>query len=250
MFRGTTTSTKGTIEQGRSTSYIRELNGDIATKPIYAPTTSGTSGQILQSNGNNLEPTWIDIPIRTYEGPTYGTCYTIDAPNGNYSMQIGDSGFTVDSSTPDGQPSNILQVNENTFIYNGNNVLHTGNIKTINNQSLVGSGNLTVTASMPTEAAKIVSSGTNNIDIQRYGGSNYRLIIRSGTASVTGQTMNTINLNVTLPNTSYMVILTERTNVSRNAYIPIVRGKTEKTFLLYLSTSGTFSYDYMVICMV
>lgn len=27
---------------------------------VYAPTTSGTAGQILQSNGNNNEPTWID----------------------------------------------------------------------------------------------------------------------------------------------------------------------------------------------
>ena len=123
-------------------------------------------------------------------------------------------------------------------------------IKTINNQSLVGSGNLTVTASMPTEVAKIVSSGSNNIDIQRYGSSSYRLIIKTGTASVTGNNMNTINLNATLPNKSYMVILTETTNVSRNAYIPIVRGKTESNFLVYLSTSGKFSYNYMVICTV
>lgn len=218
---------------------------------ITSVTWTSHTGALTFKNSAGTAKSTVTLPIKSYRGENYGECWTINAPNLEYSMQIGASGFTVDGEYPGaGQEYNILQVTDTTFTYNGNNVLHTGNIKTINNQSLVGSGNLTVTASMPTEAAKIVSSGTNNIDIQRYGGSNYRLIIRSGTASVTGQTMNTINLNVTLPNTSYMVILTERTNVSRNAYIPIVRGKTEKTFLLYLSTSGKFSYDYMVICMV
>lgn len=223
----------------------------VATSAIATVTWTASAGELNFKNSAGTIKSTVTLPIKYYGGTTYGECYTINAPNLEYSMQIGESGFTVDMEVPgDDRASNMLQVSNSTFTYKGNNVLHTGNIKTINNQSLVGSGNLTVTASMPTEAAKIVSSGTTNIDIQRYGGSNYRLIIRSGTASVKGQTMNTINLNVTLPNTSYMVILTERTNVSRNAYIPIVRGKTESTFLLYLSTSGTFSYDYMVICMV
>lgn len=45
-------------------SGLDRINGNTHTpnQSIYAPTTSGTSGQILQSNGANTAPTWIDMP--------------------------------------------------------------------------------------------------------------------------------------------------------------------------------------------
>lgn len=45
-------------------SSLSSLNGNYnpLTTRIYAPTNSGTTGQILQSNGTNNAPTWIDMP--------------------------------------------------------------------------------------------------------------------------------------------------------------------------------------------
>ena len=58
------------------------------------------------------------------------------------------------------------------------------NIKTINNNSILGSGNLSITASVPTELAKLVNSGGNYIQIERYGSNNYGMRIQTGKVSV------------------------------------------------------------------
>lgn len=228
IFKGRTNSKSGTIEQGWAISYITKLNGATTANTIYAPTTSGTSGQILQSNGDGTAPTWIDIPIRTYEGPTYGTCYTIDAPNGNYSMQIGDSGFTVDSSTPDGQPSNILQVNENTFIYNDSEtVLHTGNA---------------------TKMASFYAHSANSyVDIRTNQGSsttNGITIIERGQVSLAGVT--NLSLAHSMPNTNYALFFTEVHASANTVYTPIIRSKTTTGFSVYLGSGGII-YDYVAI---
>lgn len=208
-----------------------DLDAVSKSDAITNVTWTDTAGELNFKNSAGTIKSTITLPIKHYFGTTYGECYTIDAPNAEYSMQIGESGFTVDREIPGyDQVSNILQVNPTTFTYMGHNVLHANNI--------------------PAQLARFYNHSSTRIELRGYAnGTTYRLIIKTGTASVTGKNMNTINLNETLPNTSYMVILTERTNLSRNAYIPIVRGKTESTFMLYLSTSGTFSYDYMVICM-
>ena len=52
-----------------------EGNGNAQALGIYAPTTSGTSGQILQSTGENSEPIWIDLPTSSNE--TNGTTITV-----------------------------------------------------------------------------------------------------------------------------------------------------------------------------
>ena len=42
---------------------LNSINGTNTTASnLYAPTSSGTSGQILKSNGSNEAPTWIDLP--------------------------------------------------------------------------------------------------------------------------------------------------------------------------------------------
>lgn len=48
-----------------SNSYLslNSINGtDTTALNVYAPTSSGTSGQILKSNGSDEAPTWIDLP--------------------------------------------------------------------------------------------------------------------------------------------------------------------------------------------
>ena len=61
-----------------SNSYLslNSINGtDTTALNVYAPTTSGTSGQILQSTGENSEPIWIDLPTSSNE--TNSTTITV-----------------------------------------------------------------------------------------------------------------------------------------------------------------------------
>ena len=74
------------------------------------------------------------------------------------------------------------------------------NIKTINNNSILGSGNLSITASVPTELAKIVNSDGNYIRIERYGSTTYGMRIQTGKVSV--NKAETINQNVSFPNST------------------------------------------------
>lgn len=68
---------------------------------------------------------YVNIPIYYYEGATYGECYEIDAPSYDYSMQIGASGFTVDSGVPGGPngSDNLLQVSSDKFQYKQSDVM-------------------------------------------------------------------------------------------------------------------------------
>ena len=72
------------------------------------------------------------------------------------------------------------------------------NIKTINNNSILGSGNLSITASVPTEVAKLVNSGGNYIHIERYGSTSYGMRIQTGKVSV--NKVETIHTEVKFPN--------------------------------------------------
>ena len=89
------------------------------------------------------------------------------------------------------------------------------NIKTINNNSILGSGNLSITASVPTELAKLVTSSGNYIQIERYGSNNYGMRIQTGKVSV--NKAETIHTEVKFPNPSLfsntpVVILTPLIN--------------------------------------
>lgn len=43
---------------------VKNVNGSTTpNKAIYAPTSSGSSGQYLKSNGSNSAPTWVSLPI-------------------------------------------------------------------------------------------------------------------------------------------------------------------------------------------
>lgn len=49
----------GSISSSKPHVLLNKLNGTMGNSDIYAPTSGGTAGQILQSNGNSA-PTWVD----------------------------------------------------------------------------------------------------------------------------------------------------------------------------------------------
>lgn len=93
------------------------------------------------------------------------------------------------------------------------------NIKTINNNSILGSGNLSITASVPTEVAKLVNSGSNYIQIERYGSSSYGMRIQTGKVSV--NKAETINQSVSFPNSSLF------SNIPVVILIPVINNTTD-----------------------
>ena len=93
------------------------------------------------------------------------------------------------------------------------------NIKTINNNSILGSGNLSITASVPTEVAKLVNSGTNYIQIERYGSNSYGMRIQTGKVSV--NKAETIHTEVKFPNSTLF------SNTPVVILIPLINNTTD-----------------------
>ena len=72
-----------------------------ATASIYAPTASGTSGYILQSNGNNAAPTWVETVPKATSAGKVGSSLTIKVDTGttegsNLYTYNGSAGKTLD----------------------------------------------------------------------------------------------------------------------------------------------------------
>lgn len=65
-----------------------------------------------------------------------------------------------------------------------NKLVSGNNIKTINNNSILGSGNLSITASVPGEVSKITGSGSTYCNIERYNSENYAIKVCHGKVSV------------------------------------------------------------------
>lgn len=115
--------------------------------------------------------------------------------------KIGDAIPPVDSSLSSTSTNPVQNKVINSALSNKQNKLVSGtNIKTINNNSILGSGNLSITASVPTEVAKLVNSGGNYIHIERYGSTSYGMRIQTGKVSV--NKAETINTEVKFPNSS------------------------------------------------
>lgn len=99
--------------------------------------------------------------------------------------KIGDAIPSVDSSLSSTSTNPVQNKVINNALGKKQSTLVSGtNIKTINNNSILGSGNLSITASVPTEVAKLVNSGGNYIHIERYGSDNYGMRIQTGKVSV------------------------------------------------------------------
>lgn len=121
------------------------------------------------------------------------------------------------------------------------------NIKTINSTSLLGSGNISVLTSIPSEVAKIAASGSAYIDIQRYGSSSYRIYIAKGSfTGSTGQTKS-VSFGVTLPSSSYVLLfsMNASSGYTYSASLPVTWSKSTSGFVAYTSTDKT--YDYLAI---
>lgn len=115
--------------------------------------------------------------------------------------KIGDAIPSVDSSLSSTSTNPVQNKVINSALGKKQDKLVSGtNIKTINNNSILGSGNLSITASVPTEVAKLVNSGGNYIQIERYGSNNYGMRIQIGKVSV--NKAETINTEVKFPNSS------------------------------------------------
>lgn len=197
---------------------------------ITSVTWANYPGTLTFKDSTGTTKSIITLPISQYTGTNYGECWTINAPNLEYSMQIGASGFTVDGEYPGaGQEYNILQVTDTTFTYKGNNILHANNT---------------------TKMASFYShSESKYVDIRTNQGSsttNGVVIIATGTITLAGET--TISLTHSMPNTNYALFFTQ-VNSSTSAtttYVPIIRSKGTKNFKVFIGSGGV-TYNYLAI---
>lgn len=98
-------------------SNIKRYNGSSwVNQPIDADTLGGKTLSEIQSMASSC-------PVFQYDGASYGRCYAIDSQNGGYSLQIGDSGFTVDEGNTGDGGDNLLEVSSDRFTYKGNSVM-------------------------------------------------------------------------------------------------------------------------------
>lgn len=152
------------------------------------------------------------------------------------------------------------------------------NIKTINNLSLLGSGNLlssdicprttTVTSgstslvtsggvySAISTLAKINNSGSGYIDIQRTYSTSYRMRIVRGTFSVsrtsgTTKYSGSVTLASSMPANTYQLFISRNGNMGYNNYMPYVKSKTTAGFDYYIeflgANSDTVTFDYLAV---
>lgn len=116
-------------------------------------------------------------------------------------IEAGANKTTVDSALSSTSINPVQNKAINSALGEKQSTLVSGtNIKTINNNSILGSGNLSITASVPTEVAKLVNSSGNYIQIERYGSTSYGMRIQTGKVSV--NKAETINTEVKFSNPS------------------------------------------------
>ena len=113
-------SSTGVISGYQVNLAITSLNGNIRSdrftqRDIYAPVTSGTSGQILSSNGDNNDPTWINMPsvVPTTEALTIeNTSWTTLSDGSPYTYNA-----TVTLTTTIGTDSIVELINNQAVLF-------------------------------------------------------------------------------------------------------------------------------------
>ena len=113
-------SSTGVISGYQVNLAITSLNGNIRSdrftqRDIYAPVTSGTSGQILSSNGDNNDPTWINMPsvVPTTEALTIeNTSWTTLSDSSPYTYNA-----TVTLTTTIGTDSIVELINNQPALF-------------------------------------------------------------------------------------------------------------------------------------
>ena len=197
---------------------------------------------------------YVNIPIYYYEGATYGECYEIDAPSYEYSMAIGESGFTVDSGVPGGSTgsSNILQVDSDKFQYRQSDVM-TGATKYLQSAYFKHWYGVFICPSNTHYyrlLAKATNSGSNTALYQTitirgtiggWGGPEqcefiYTVALRDNTFSTANNIRKTIFRGSTY---------TEESTIASNAGIDIVthRDSSSGALYVYLRAYGTQKYS-------
>lgn len=118
--------------------------------------------------------------------------------------------------------------------------------KNSNGQLVVNVPWTTSSASIPSELAKIVNSGTNNIQIERYGSSSYGMRIQTGKVSV--NKAETINQNVSFPsstlfsNTPVVILTPVINNTADTRQIDTELTSVSKTGFHFSCALGNTSY--------
>lgn len=97
-------------------SVVGTVNGSTTPgKAIYAPTSSGSSGQVLKSNGSNSAPTWgtvsASLPFDTWDGNGTSGSLVLPSSGWYYIFQLPGSGvlFQVENNYP--TPAQIFEIN-------------------------------------------------------------------------------------------------------------------------------------------
>lgn len=111
-------SSTGVISGYQVNLAITSLNGNIRSdrftqRDIYAPVTSGTSGQILSSNGDNNDPTWINMPSTLTETLTIeSTSWSELSDSSPYTYSA-----TVTATTTIGTDSIVELINNQAVLF-------------------------------------------------------------------------------------------------------------------------------------
>lgn len=92
---------------------LRTINNTFSAYDIYAPTSSGTLGQVLQSNGYGRAPTWTNMPSTTTETLTIAsTAWTTLSDSSPYTYSA-----TVTATTTIGTDSIVELINNQAVLF-------------------------------------------------------------------------------------------------------------------------------------
>lgn len=133
------------------------------------------------------------------------------------------------------------------------------NIKTINNTSILGSGNVTVTASIPGEVAKLTGSSGSYCHFERYNSSSYKFQIQHDVISINQNEV--INKQVYFPTSASfagmptVVISAMINNVSDTRQVYIELTEVNSSYFRFSAACGNAAYKianiyYIAVCTV
>ena len=217
-------TTKGSFTLNQSNATTIELDSGSGSSITIDSALSSASTNPVQNkaiytalNGkmNALE----NGDIYCYTGNTYGSSVTINGPNSSYSMQIGESGFTIDDAPPEDGPNNVLTCNYNTFTYKGYNVLTTNNVDSALSRS----------STNPLQNKAIYTALNNKLD-------------KSITNVSSNTSVSLVNYcYLCLPKTTSNVTLTIESTAYTIKVFFLIYATTSTIYLCYHNTSGVLT---------
>lgn len=120
------------------------------------------------------------------------------------------------------------------------------NIKTINNTSILGSGNMTITASIPGEVAKITGSSGSHCYFERYNSSSYKFQIQHDVISINqNEVVNRkVQLSTSAPfsGTPTVVISAMINDISDTRQVYIELTEVNSSYFRFSAACGNTAY--------